>query len=1242
MDVIDDYTLIISKTFSGQSAPVEDSISLSGGTSSGSNLINMLLDVTKMSASYNVNECSYDMQTFKPGHISVDMTLKYSSPEEGATVTEQQVPSYQKVQNQLQGAKATLSYGTVKVATGYFVYSVDVSSTSSDLSIDLHLEIYSLDKLLDLQPMTAAYTAQTISDIAQSHIDQVNGKIGGLSKDGDTTFSTMSITAENNLNLLKLQYTEENKPKELELKHPYLVQYNETIYSFLSRVLARTGEFMYWDGANLSLGLKEAEKITETTGWYKSLRYVSDNSKFGVFNVESWHRNSQLTDNSRSADINYVQTSPTGNDEFNTPLEVVEKVGSMVADLPNILFEGFLNTIDESGLKRFLFMVLRSLTAAGTKTDIIKAFLLNSAWIYPFDQYQRTRFEKIRSYNHNMVPFNSEYDASKNYNIDNESGKQKNDTHLSAFGYLKDCLSGLNCKNVKVDELSELFYRKVAQAEVDAANKEVIVDMDNSSTEVHLGTVITLPNGKDYIVVSISGKCWRENNKANFGRILHAIPKATIKITDKEDILWLPKPLDNMTAKASGPLIGYVVETNDPYDQGRVRVRMSWQKSDDNVNATPWIRSAMPMAGEKGNVFMQHGVGDEVLVDFEEGNMERPYVRGALYNADHKVIRTPVKAYTNGPTSLLRTITTGSGSGLFMQDESFKPSDAFNLISPVAGSLVNLKQKEWNDEKKIPMGANISLSDFYGFYNISMSSVGRKVEISSPLGTVSMNAFTGITISAPNGDINILGKNVNITAGNKLTLTSGTNIPNGRQKNIAGYVTDLVVTIIRKAAENLLGPKLVDLSLVRSVMEIFVRPLNGTLLTKSNRYLLLEAGKGKAEIPYDSINMSASSRAINNVNSSYPYYLLGQLIQNTANTLNKHEKAAIDAYNKLVDFIDAKTREQNATYDSEEGYKGSAVVYGMQKLSPGKCKEVFDNVVLVNDKYVFKKKSVSETAWCPVPNKHPKAKEWLSNAYELGTLLCNYQNAIHYKLTTLKDIEDIISLLKSKRISDMFVDAMSPLGIGSAFEMLRFYLKDSTNSDGAVIKLKDGDNNEIPVVTADNIVNRINKAVDVHTKSSILTNKRFQYYLVKSLVDAHLISFVKDDDLQSDGTYSKNSQLPLNDADSLSINDWNDILGHLVPYFFDDKKAGIVETVSNNIKDWADAFLDIADINALLSMKGEREMWNAANNPGGILMSDQKGGSTISFNADGGLRKQKNASVAALIEIIQTNFRQQE
>jgi type VI secretion system secreted protein VgrG len=61
---------------------------------------------------------------------------------------------------------------------------------------------------------------------------------------------------------------------------------------------------------------------------------------------------------------------------------------------------------------------------------------------------------------------------------------------------------------------------------------------------------------------------------------------------------------------------------------GRVRIRFHWQ---DN-NATCWVRVAQRSAGGgAGNQFLPR-IGQEVLVKFIEGDIDRPIIVGALYN----------------------------------------------------------------------------------------------------------------------------------------------------------------------------------------------------------------------------------------------------------------------------------------------------------------------------------------------------------------------------------------------------------------------------------------------------------------------------------------------------------------------------------------------------------------------------------------------------------------------------------
>lgn len=80
-----------------------------------------------------------------------------------------------------------------------------------------------------------------------------------------------------------------------------------------------------------------------------------------------------------------------------------------------------------------------------------------------------------------------------------------------------------------------------------------------------------------------------------------------------------------------------VVENEDPNHLGRIRVQFDWQAQlsdtgDSEEMKTPWLRISQPYAGGgKGFSFIPE-IGEEVMIDFEGGNAERPFVKGTLYN----------------------------------------------------------------------------------------------------------------------------------------------------------------------------------------------------------------------------------------------------------------------------------------------------------------------------------------------------------------------------------------------------------------------------------------------------------------------------------------------------------------------------------------------------------------------------------------------------------------------------------
>jgi len=75
-----------------------------------------------------------------------------------------------------------------------------------------------------------------------------------------------------------------------------------------------------------------------------------------------------------------------------------------------------------------------------------------------------------------------------------------------------------------------------------------------------------------------------------------------------------------------------VTDNEDPNHLGRVRVQFDWQVQQDEDMKTPWLRVSQPYGGGNKGVSFIPEVGEEVMVDFEGGDAERPYVKGSLFN----------------------------------------------------------------------------------------------------------------------------------------------------------------------------------------------------------------------------------------------------------------------------------------------------------------------------------------------------------------------------------------------------------------------------------------------------------------------------------------------------------------------------------------------------------------------------------------------------------------------------------
>ena len=78
-----------------------------------------------------------------------------------------------------------------------------------------------------------------------------------------------------------------------------------------------------------------------------------------------------------------------------------------------------------------------------------------------------------------------------------------------------------------------------------------------------------------------------------------------------------------------GLVIGLVTNAKDPEGQGRVKVKFPWLSEQDESD---WARVAYPGAGSQRGIQFTPEVNDEVLVGFELGDVNCPYVLGGLWN----------------------------------------------------------------------------------------------------------------------------------------------------------------------------------------------------------------------------------------------------------------------------------------------------------------------------------------------------------------------------------------------------------------------------------------------------------------------------------------------------------------------------------------------------------------------------------------------------------------------------------
>lgn len=123
------------------------------------------------------------------------------------------------------------------------------------------------------------------------------------------------------------------------------------------------------------------------------------------------------------------------------------------------------------------------------------------------------------------------------------------------------------------------------------------------------------------------------------------------------------------TDDPSGVVIGVVTNNSDPERWGRVKVKFPWLGDAPEIESN-WCRVVAPMTGGSGcGAYFIPEIDDEVLVAFEHGDPNAPYVLGCLWNGVDVPPRPSDQVVQNGLVTQ-RIIRSRSGHQVVLDDSS--------------------------------------------------------------------------------------------------------------------------------------------------------------------------------------------------------------------------------------------------------------------------------------------------------------------------------------------------------------------------------------------------------------------------------------------------------------------------------------------------------------------------------------------------------------------------------------------
>ena len=207
--------------------------------------------------------------------------------------------------------------------------------------------------------------------------------------------------------------------------------------------------------------------------------------------------------------------------------------------------------------------------------------------------------------------------------------------------------------------------------------------------------------------------------------------------------------------------------TTDSY--GRIKVKFPWdRRAAEDENSSCWIRVSQIWAGAGWGAMFIPRIGQEVVVEFLEGNPDRPLVTGQVYNADMTV---PYPLPDNATRSTIKSNSSLNGGGfneLRFTDTKSSEEVFFQAQKDLNIKVLNNRTETITQDQTTTVSqGNRATTISQGNETLTVSQGNRSVTVSA--------GNDGLTVSQGDHSITVSVGSSTISANNAITLKVGEN-----------------------------------------------------------------------------------------------------------------------------------------------------------------------------------------------------------------------------------------------------------------------------------------------------------------------------------------------------------------------------------------------------------------------------------------------------------------------------------